>query len=210
MQASMRRSFRRELDEAMLPLRLARRPKGKGKKGWVRSVREATGIPVEELARRMGVKRWEIRRLELAEEDSRIQLGTLRRAAEGLGCELVYGLVPKEGTLEELAAAQAEVREAALVRRQYARNEPLLQFFDWRESMRKAMRAHLRREGYRVRPAKTDRGVAQELAQFERNVKLLKMAGTLGPFIKEFMEEREGAIDQSGSGRPALPPGSDK
>jgi len=184
MQASMRRSFRRELDEAMLPLRLARRPKGKGKKGWVRSVREATGIPVEELARRMGVKRWEIRRLELAEEGSRIQLGTLRRAAEGLGCELV--------------------------RRRYARNEPLLQFFDWRESMRKAMRAHLRREGYRVRPAKTDRGVAQELAQFERNVKLLKMAGTLGPFIKEFMEEREGAIDQSGSGRPALPPGSDK
>jgi hypothetical protein len=139
------------------------------------------------------VKRWEIRRLELAEEGSRIQLGTLRRAAEGLGCELVYGLVPKEGTLEELAAAQTEVREAALEKRRYARNEPLLKFIDWRESMMKGLRAHLRKEGYRVRPAKTDRGVAEEMAQFERNVKLLKMAGTLGPFIREFMEEREKA-----------------
>lgn len=44
-----------------------------------------------------------------------------------------------------------------------------------------------------MRAAKTDRGVAQELAQFERNVKLLKMAGTLGPFVREFLEEREKA-----------------
>jgi predicted DNA-binding mobile mystery protein A len=196
MQASMRDSFRRELDAAMLPLRLARKPKGKGKKGWVRSVREATGIPVEELARRLGVCRWEIRRLELAEEDSRIQLGTLRRAAEGVGCELVYGLVPKEGTLEDLAAAQTRVREEALAQRREARQaakEPFLEFIGWRDSLWKAMRTMLRRNGYRMRPVKTDRGVAQEMALFERNVKLLKMAGMLGPFMKEFMEEEERA-----------------
>jgi len=193
MQAYMRSSLRRELDEAMLPLRLAKKPKWKGKRGWVRSVREATGTPVEELARRLGVCRWEIRRLELSEESSRIQLRTLRRAAEGLGCELVYGLVPKEGTLEEMAAEQAQLREKALAQRRDARQaekEPFLEFIGWRESLMKGLRAMLRRKGYRVRPSKTDRGVAQEMEMFERNVKMLKMAGLLGPFMKEFMEEQ--------------------
>ena len=40
---------------------------------------------------------------------------TLRRAAEALGCELVYGLVPKEGTLAAWAAgieSQREQRQA--------------------------------------------------------------------------------------------------
>ena len=194
MQGYERSSLRRELDEAMLPFRLVRKRKGKPKHGWVRGIREAVGIPVEELARRLGVCRWEIRRLEVAEEDSRIQLGTLRRAADGLGCELVYGLVPKEGTLEELAAAQTRVREEALAKKRgerQAAKEPFLEFLGWRDSLMRAMRARLRREGYRVRPAKTDRGVAQEMEEFEQNITVLKMAGMLGPFMKEFMEEQE-------------------
>lgn len=190
MQAYERTDYRRELEVAMLPFRLVR--KRKGKKGWVRSVREATGMPVEELARRLGVQRWAIRRLELSEENSRILLGNLRRAAEGLGCELVYALIPKEGTLEDLAAKHEEVRERALEKKHAARQaekDTFLEFIGWRKTFMKAMQTILRNGGYRVRPRLTNRGDEQKMAEFERNIGLLKMAGQLGPFMKRFMEE---------------------
>jgi predicted DNA-binding mobile mystery protein A len=191
MQAYERTDYRRELEVAMLPFRLVR--KRKGKKGWVRSVREATGMPVEELARRLGVQRWAIRRLEVSEENSRILLGNLRRAAEGLGCELVYALVPKQGTLEDLAAEHEGVRERALEKKRAARQagkDSFLEFIGWRETFRKAMQTILRSEGYRVRPRTTNRGDEENMAQFERNIGMLKMAGLLGPFMKKFMEEQ--------------------
>ena len=198
-----RASLRREMEEALLPFRLARKRKGKPKQGWVRGIREAVGIPVEDLAQRMGVCRWELRRLEVAEKDSRIQLGTLRRAAEGLGCELVYALVPKEGALVDLAAAQTQVREraqAAKLQEREAAKQVYLDFIGWRPMVMNALRAILRREGYRVRPAKTNRNVEKQVDDFLLNVKVLKVAGMLGGFMKEFMEEQEKKKRERGSG----------
>jgi len=103
MQACERTNLREELDEALLPFRLVRKRKGKPRDGWVRGIREAIGLPVEELERRVGVQRWEIHRIEKSEQSQRVMLSTLKRAAEGLGCEVVYALVPKEGTLKEMA-----------------------------------------------------------------------------------------------------------
>ncbi|MFY9855731.1 MAG: hypothetical protein WAK26_17820, partial [Terracidiphilus sp.] len=94
---------RKKLDETLLAFRVARTAAGETE-GWLRAVRQAVGIPVDEVARRMGVCRWEVFRLEKSESASRIMLGTLRRAATALDCELVYALAPREGTLEELAA----------------------------------------------------------------------------------------------------------
>ena len=189
-----RECLRQEMDEALLPFRLVRKRKGKPKHGWLRGIREAVGIPVEELARRMGVCRWEIVRLEKSEESQRIMLSTLHRAAEGLGCELVYALVPKEGALEEMAAAQMRVREMAKAQKRQeheAAKQVYLDFIGWRPMVLKALRAILRREGYRVRPAKTERNVAKEIDNFLQNVRVLKAAGMLGGFMKQFMEEQE-------------------
>jgi predicted DNA-binding mobile mystery protein A len=189
-----RECLRQEMDEALVPFRLVRKRKGKPKHGWLRGIREAVGIPVGELARRMGVCRWEIVRLEKSEESQRIMLSTLHRAAEGLGCELVYALVPKEGALEEMAAAQTRVREMAKARKRQeheAAKQVYLDFIGWRPMVLKALRAILRREGYRVRPAKTERNVAKEIDNFLQNVRVLKVAGMLGGFMKQFMEEQE-------------------
>jgi transcriptional regulator with XRE-family HTH domain len=194
MQAYERTSLRRELEEAMLPLRLARKRKGQPKGGWLRGIRLAVGLPVEEAARRMGVKRWEIHRLEASERDSRIMLSTLERAAAGLGFDLVYGLVPREGTLEDLASAQTQAHEEALEKKRAAREAekaPWVEFIGWRETFLKALQTMLRREGYRVRPRKTDRGDEQKMIDFEQGLRALKLAGMLGPFMKEFMEGRE-------------------
>ena len=198
-----RECLRQEMDEALVPFRLVRKRKGKPKHGWLRGIREAVGIPVGELARRMGVCRWEIVRLEKSEESQRIMLSTLHRAAEGLGCELVYALVPKEGALEEMAAAQTRVREMAKAQKRQeheAAKQVYLDFIGWRPMVLKALRAILRREGYRVRPAKTERNVAKEIDNFLQNVRVLKVAGMLGGFMKQFMEEQEEMKREQGIG----------
>ena len=52
-----------------------------------------------------------MQQLEKTEATDRITLGALRRAAEAMGCELVYALVPKSGTFVELA--EHPVRDSA-------------------------------------------------------------------------------------------------
>jgi transcriptional regulator with XRE-family HTH domain len=111
----------RELDEAAMAFlvargtarKLAMNVHGSGQ-GWLRTVRRAVGVPVAEAADRMGVVQGDVYRMEHAEGSGVIGLQTLRRAAEALGCELVYGLAPKEGTL----TAMAEAIEAGRTQRQ--------------------------------------------------------------------------------------------
>jgi predicted DNA-binding mobile mystery protein A len=100
----------RELVEAGMAFRMVQEKAGKVQ-GWLRTVRRAVGIPVAEVARRMGVGESEVYRMEYAEGRGVIELQTLRRAAEALGCDLVYGLAPKEGTLAAMAAGRAAAQE---------------------------------------------------------------------------------------------------
>ncbi len=64
-------------------------------RGWVRAVREALGMSAAVLAARMGTTAGAVTRLEQSEAADRIRLDTLRRAADALGCDLVYLLVPR-------------------------------------------------------------------------------------------------------------------
>jgi predicted DNA-binding mobile mystery protein A len=100
----------RELVEAGMAFRMVQEKAGKVQ-GWLRTVRRAVGIPVAEVARRMGVGESEVYRMEYAEGRGVIELQTLRRAAEALGCDLVYGLSPREETLAAIAADTADARE---------------------------------------------------------------------------------------------------
>jgi predicted DNA-binding mobile mystery protein A len=64
-------------------------------RGWVRAVREALGMSAAALAARLGTTPGAVIRLEQSEAGDRIRLNTLRRAADALGCDLVYLLVPR-------------------------------------------------------------------------------------------------------------------
>jgi transcriptional regulator with XRE-family HTH domain len=99
-----------ELNDASMAFHVARGT-AKNVHGWLRTVRRLVGIPAMEAAGRIGVKKREIFRTESREERGLIEMQTLRRAAEALGCELVYGLVPKEGTLAAMAAGVEAGRE---------------------------------------------------------------------------------------------------
>lgn len=111
----------REVDETAMAFRVARRAAINLHEGRLREVRLAVGVPAGEVAGRMKVGMSELYRIEYAERRGVIELQTLRKAAEALGCELVYGLTPKQGTLTEMAAAieaaRAEKRVKAYARK---------------------------------------------------------------------------------------------
>jgi len=80
-------------------------------KGWVRAIRDALGMTSAQIAQPSAVE------LEQAEREKRITLQTLERAAEALGCRLVYVLIPEkplEETLNERARLVAAKKMASV------------------------------------------------------------------------------------------------
>jgi transcriptional regulator with XRE-family HTH domain len=75
----------------------------RSKWGWLRGVRQALGMRVEEVAQRLKVGQSEVYRLEMSESRETITLKKLRAAAAAMHCDVVYAVVPIKGTLEELA-----------------------------------------------------------------------------------------------------------
>jgi predicted DNA-binding mobile mystery protein A len=65
-------------------------------RGWIRAVREALGMSMEQLADRLKIKQPSLVALEQSEAKGTIELATLRRVAEALDCTLVYALVPNK------------------------------------------------------------------------------------------------------------------
>ena len=74
--------------------------------GWLRAIREALGLTSGVLAERLGVTASGARKLEQAEAIDAITLGTLRRVADALDCDLQYALVPRR-PLREMRWQQA-------------------------------------------------------------------------------------------------------
>lgn len=84
--------------------------------GWVRAIREGLGLSLEDVGKRLGVSRARVKRFEDFEANDRITLQSLRRVAAALDCQLVYAIVPKAGTIVELAEqrTRSKVREDVL------------------------------------------------------------------------------------------------
>jgi predicted DNA-binding mobile mystery protein A len=99
-----RRTMERRLApwRALTPSSTAR-PAG----GWVRAIRDALGMSAAELAARMGISQVAVTKLEASERAGGARLATLTRAANALGCDLVYAFVPRVA-LEAQIQAQAE------------------------------------------------------------------------------------------------------
>ncbi|MBV9977815.1 MAG: mobile mystery protein A [Hyphomicrobiales bacterium] len=76
-------------------------------RGWIRAIRDALGMTTVQLARRLGVSQPRITELEKSELSGSISMRSLRRAAEALGCQVVYVLVPNK-PLEMVLRQRAE------------------------------------------------------------------------------------------------------
>ena len=105
----------KQLERALEPFTAAKNSP-RPQKGWLRAVREATGITVRQMASRLRKAPTLVTKLEKSEAEYRITLGSLRDAADALGCQLVYALVPKNGSIQELAEERARTKAAENVR----------------------------------------------------------------------------------------------
>jgi predicted DNA-binding mobile mystery protein A len=109
----MRDDFRnlrlKQLDRALAPFRPAASV-ARPVKGWVRAIREAIGVSSADLAKTMGTSRQLSLQQEKAEAEDRITLKSLRTLANALDCDLVYALVPRAASLEDLMSNRARIQ----------------------------------------------------------------------------------------------------
>ena len=70
--------------------------------GWIKAVRLALGMSLQQLANRIAITKQSVQEMEQREKEGSISLKSLRETAKALDMELVYGFVPKDGTLDAL------------------------------------------------------------------------------------------------------------
>jgi len=76
-------------------------------RGWINEVRSALGMSARGLGERIGLSQPRISLMEKGEVDGSISIKTLEKAAHGLGCRVIYALVPEEGSLQVMREKQA-------------------------------------------------------------------------------------------------------
>jgi len=75
--------------------------------GWLKAIRTSLGMSMEQLGRKLSVTKQSVADIERREKDESITLRSLHEAAEALDMQLVYGLVPKDGSLHALIERKA-------------------------------------------------------------------------------------------------------
>src|SRR5690349_1539160 len=104
-----------QLERALAPF-IAATETPRPQRGWIRAIREVSGITIRDLAKRLHKAPSVAAHLEGSEAEYRITLASLRDAADALGCRLVYAFVPKSGSIQDLAEERARTRATENVR----------------------------------------------------------------------------------------------
>jgi predicted DNA-binding mobile mystery protein A len=112
----------RHLDKRFEALRPFNRLSSRPPKGWLRAIRDALGMTTAQFGKRLGVSQPRIVELEQSEVNGSVTLNTLQRAAEALGCRVVYAIIPERPLVDtvreraELLASKATTAVAQTMR----------------------------------------------------------------------------------------------
>lgn len=85
--------------------------------GWVKAVRLSLGMSLQQLADKLSISKQSVQEIETREKEDGITIKTLKEAANALDMQLVYALVPKDGTLDELIDRKAKALAMRIVSR---------------------------------------------------------------------------------------------
>lgn len=85
--------------------------------GWVQTIRQALNMTQTQLGLKMGLSRQGLQQLEARERSGGITISTLREFAQVMDMDLVYGFIPRDGSLEGLVRRRAQEYAEAIVRR---------------------------------------------------------------------------------------------
>lgn len=105
----------KQLDQtlsAYKPLLKLQRPR----KGWIHTIRRALGMSARQLGDRIGLNQSSVARFEQSEAAGSITLASLEKVAAGLGCKVVYSLVPVDvASLSAMRERQANKKALEIV-----------------------------------------------------------------------------------------------
>ena len=85
--------------------------------GWIRAIRLALGMTMQQLANKLSITRQSVQEIEKREAEGSITLKSLRETAKALDMDLVYGFVPKDGSLDALIERKAKELATKIVLR---------------------------------------------------------------------------------------------
>ena len=87
--------------------------------GWIQAVRGSLGITSRKLADLLGISQGNVVALEKREAEGKASLESIQKAAQAMGCKLVYAIVPNApfDTLESIIDDKARALAAELLAR---------------------------------------------------------------------------------------------
>jgi predicted DNA-binding mobile mystery protein A len=94
MKPELRQIILRGLDDQTATFRIGKALPEKPTRGWLRAAREALGLSQADVAEKLGISKQGYAEMEMSEQRGAISLNSLERAAEAMGCQFGYFLVP--------------------------------------------------------------------------------------------------------------------
>lgn len=85
--------------------------------GWIKAVRTALGMTLEQLGNKLSLTKQAAQAIENREKEGSLTLKALREAANAMDMQLVYGFVPKDGSLDALIDRKARELATQIVLR---------------------------------------------------------------------------------------------
>ncbi len=85
--------------------------------GWIKAIRTGLNMSMQQLGHKLGVSKQAVLDIERRESQGAITIRSLREVAQALNMDLVYGFVPKEGSLNDLIEARAKQLATDIVMR---------------------------------------------------------------------------------------------
>lgn len=77
-------------------------------KGWIHSIRTTLNMTLEQLGKKLNMSKQAINGIEEREADGATTIAILKEVGNALDMKLVYGFVPKEGTIDNLVTLKAK------------------------------------------------------------------------------------------------------
>ena len=77
-------------------------------RGWINTIRTTLNMTMAQLGAKLNITRQGVHRIEESESNGTITLNSLKDVANAMDLKLVYALVPKDGTINNLIQIKAE------------------------------------------------------------------------------------------------------
>ena len=76
-------------------------------RGWINTIRTALNMTMAQLGAKLDITRQGVKRIEESEAKGTITLNSLKNVANAMDLKLVYALIPKDSTIDDLVDAKA-------------------------------------------------------------------------------------------------------